>query len=75
MNSEQPAPIRPGDFVLVIDGYFVNYKGTVKSVERAHAIVEIDIFGRPNPTRLALDQLTKVDDINPIDGGPEYDRS
>ena len=76
MHSEQQHPIQPGDSVLVVDGYFVDDKGTVKSVERAHAIVEIDIFGRPNPTKLTLDQLTKTDDINPIEGGPQdYDKS
>ena len=76
MDSEPQNPIRPGDFVLIVDGYFVNYKGTIKSVERAHAIVEVDIFGRPNPIRLAFDQLMKTIDINPIEGGPQdYDKS
>ncbi len=78
MNQSNNNPLGPGDFVLIIDGYFVNYKGSELSVspDRIHAVVEVDIFGRPNPVELELLQLRRTDSIDPIEGGPQdYDRA
>lgn len=52
----------PGDKVVVTDGPFTNFTGTVDEVraDRGRVRVMISVFGRPTPVELEFTQLEKI---------------
>jgi len=63
-GKEKPKPkysFEKGDSVIVVDGPFVNFNGTVEEVkpEKGKLRVLVSIFGRPTPVELDFIQVTK----------------
>jgi transcriptional antiterminator NusG len=52
----------PGDKVVVTEGPFTNFTGTVDEVraDRGRVRVMISVFGRPTPVELEFTQLEKI---------------
>lgn len=65
VGAEKPRPkisFQEGDSVVVIDGPFNNFNGTVEDVnpEKGKAKVLVSIFGRPTPVELDFIQIEKA---------------
>lgn len=63
-GQEKPRPkysFEKGDSVLVVDGPFINFNGTVEEVrpDKGKLRVLVSIFGRPTPVELDFIQVTK----------------
>ena len=65
VGAEKPRPkitFQEGDSVVVIDGPFNNFNGTVEDVnpEKGKVKVLVSIFGRPTPVELDFIQIEKA---------------
>lgn len=63
-GAEKPKPkysFEKGDSVIVVDGPFINFNGTVEEVrpDKGKLRVLVSIFGRPTPVELDFIQVTK----------------
>lgn len=60
-NPEADISFSEGEAVLVIDGPFKGFSGTVEEVnqERARVKVSVSIFGRPTPVELDFSEVHK----------------
>ena len=63
-GKEKPKPkysFEKGDSVLVVDGPFINFNGTVEEVkpDKGKLRVLVSIFGRPTPVELDFIQVSK----------------
>lgn len=69
MATTQEAPVQKisygeGEAVLIIDGAFKDFQGTVRSVDydKGKLVVEVSIFGRGTPTEFSFAQIKKIQD-------------
>ena len=64
VGAEKPKPkvrFSVGENVMVIDGPFANFNGTVEDIneEKGKVKVSVSIFGRPTPVELDFIQVEK----------------
>jgi transcription antitermination factor NusG len=58
-NFEAPG-LRVGTLIEVCNGPFIGCKGTVIELLRGHAVLEMNVFGRPTRVNVGLEFLTGV---------------
>lgn len=58
-NFEAPG-LNIGTLIEVCNGPFIGCKGTVIEIQRGHAVLEMNVFGRPTRVNVGLEFLTGV---------------
>lgn len=52
--------LRVGSFIEVVNGPFIGCKGTVLEVTATHAVLEMNVFGRPTRVSISVDFLENM---------------
>ncbi|MFO0898458.1 MAG: hypothetical protein U0836_13635 [Pirellulales bacterium] len=61
MANADPPSFGPGDRVLITDGTFANFDGTVDGFQGRLVLVAVNVFGRPIVVEVPAAQLAPAD--------------